>query len=237
MKYIISILFFVFIGCVVATAKTPARIVAETEEEILSDDSNMRGTKTIIDTGINWAIERGALELEKKGYAQDAQTIRNEWSMLYAKTLFLYDNRDIGDHPGIFQWVEDTYRRIELLLGHDLCVSSHIDLMLTFNNGAPVAVHPCTFKMDGVPGLPIDEYRRNIAGKSVVSDSRYEGVIPGAVFVACEIACMAGTSGIGSVVCGMAAGIGEKLMATYVAPRLADRIFNKRCNGKEMGDY
>lgn len=219
-----------------ALASTPTKIASSVESFIIADDANFTYTKSMFDTGMNRALQKAIDELNRRGYVADANIIQDEWQSKFGGSLFT-QGRDIGDHKGISDWITETYRRIELILGASFCVESHIAAMLTFNNGIPVVLHPCTFPMDGVSGEPIDEYRRNFAGKSPVSDSKYNGVVPEACYFACEIACLAATSGIGSILCGGAATVGEKLMATFVAPKLADRIYSKRCLGKELGDY
>lgn len=233
MKKVLSLIIGIFI-CSYLPAKTPLGIAREVEGEILSDSSEMAYTKKVIDQGMNRAIEIAEYHLNDRKEFQLADELHYGWKLTYNKTLF--GARDIGDHAGIFQWVNSIYRKIELVLGRDFCVSSHIAAMLTFNS-ANVVVKPCSFPMDSIPGDRVDEYRRHFAGKSSVSDSNYNGVIPEAVYFAVEIGCLAGTSGIGSMVCSLAASVGEKMIATFVAPRLSDRVYLKRCEQKDIGDF
>lgn len=223
------------LACGLTQARTPLAIAREVEQEILSDSPEMTYTKKVIDQGMNRAIAIAYAALNERHEVQLADELYFTWKMTYNRTLFS-SSKDIGDHAGIFQWINTIYRRIELILGRDFCVNSHIAAMLTFNS-ANVVVHPCSFPMDSVGGERIDEYRRHFAGKSPISDSNYNGVIPEAVYFAVEIGCLAGTSGVGSFLCSAAASIGEKLIAMFIAPRLSDRIYLKRCEQKEIGDF
>lgn len=210
---------------------TPASIVYQIEKSTMNDNVDLSYIKSIVDKGMDYIINTKIADaLNEKGESRLAQQISNEWSYNFHHTLF-GSVRDIGDHKPISQWVSDRYYQVEAILGHDFCVASHIDLMLTFNS-SNVVVKPCSFPMDKITDPRIDEYRRHFAGMSIISDSRFEGVIPGASYLVMEIACLAGTSGIGSFVCGLAAGIAEKMMATFVAPQLSDFVFNKACNAK-----
>ncbi len=223
-----------FLACTILQARTPLAIAREVESEIISDSPDMAYTKKIINQGMNRAIEIAVANLNKKKQYQLADEVYYVWKFTYNRTLF--DSRDIGDHDGIFEWVNTTYRRIELVLGRELCVSSHIAAMLTFNS-ANVVVRPCSFPMDFVTGDRITEYRRHFAGKSPMSDSNYNGVIPEAIYFAVEIGCLAGTSGAGSFLCSLAATAGSKMIATFVAPKLSDRVYLWRCEGKDIGDF
>lgn len=222
----LMLLFFVCIS--LPAFSTPSSVVTEVESHTMKD-KEFSYLKKIIDSGMNRALEKAVDALNEKGEYRLSQEIANEWSYLFHKTLF-NDDRDIGDHAGISTWINDTYRKIELVLGREFCVESHIAAMLTFNS-ANVVIKPCTFPMDSVPGERTDEYRRHFAGQSMISDSKYNGVVPEAAYFVMEIACLAGTSGIGSFACSMAAGIVEKMMALFVAPQLSDFIYNKSCGG------
>lgn len=222
------LLFLCLFACALQ-ATTPARVVANVESSILSDDESMSQIKSVMNNGMNRALQRAIDELNSRGETALASQINSEWVSKFGGSLFSSD-RDIGDHKGISQWINDTYRKIEFVLGRDFCVNTHIAALLTFNS-ANVVVKPCSFPMDSVSGTRIDEYRRHFAGKSANSDSRYNGVIPEATFFACEIACLTGTAGAGSVLCGIAASIGEKIMAMFVAPPLSDKIFKRACGG------
>jgi hypothetical protein len=234
MRYILALLL-----CVLAIpchARTPGRIAAEIEQAILDDSDDMPRFKSIVDQAVNRALSDACQALRDKGEYQLPASIEYEWQTYYNSSIFVI--RNIGDHKPISQWLSQKYEMIELILGRQFCITTHIAALKTFNSGIPVVFHPCTFPMDSVVGSKSDEYKHHFAGHSInVPEEPYNGVVPEAVFFAVEISCMAGTTGVGSFLCGIAAGIGEKLMATYIAPKLSDRIYSRRCEGREIGDY
>lgn len=210
-----------------ATYKTPASIVYQIERSAMNDDGDLTYVKSFLDQGMNLAISKAVKALNDKGEYRLSQQIQNEWDYNFHNSLF-DSARDIGDHKGISQWIGDAYNKIEATLGHDFCLALHIDLMLTFNS-ANVVVRPCSFPMDSIPGPRKVEYARHFVGESIATDSRYEGVVPGACYLVMEAACLVGTSGAGSFVCGLAAGLAEKMMANFVAPNLSDFVYDRAC--------
>lgn len=207
---------------------TPATIVYQIEKNVMNDSERFAYTKQIIDQSMDFIINTLAFNaLTEKGENRLAQQLSNEWSYNLHRSLFSQE-RDIGEHPEyvISKWVHDSYFKIEEKLGHEFCVQSHIAAMLTFNDGAKVVINPCVFPMDNVKGERKAEYSRNFSGY----DSRFNGVVPEACYFAMAIACAAGTSGLGSVVCSFAAGIAERMIAEFVAPQLSDYVFDKSCS-------
>lgn len=228
MKNLILVYLLLLAVWALPSFSTPSFMVTDIESHTMKD-KEFSYLKKIIDQGMNRALEKAVDALNEKGEYRLSQEITNEWSYRFHKTLFLND-RDIGDHVGISTWINDTYRKIESVLGQEFCVGSHIAAMLTFNS-ANVVIKPCTFPMDAITGSRIDEYRRHFAGQSIISDSKYNGVMPEASYFVMEIACLAGTSGVGSFACSMASGIVERMMAVFVAPSLSDFVYNKSCGG------
>jgi len=208
---------------------TPVSVVADVESHIMHDNVDLSYLKRFIDDGMNAALNKAIDALNEKGEYRLSQEIQNEWAYRFHRTLFM-DSHDIGDHLGISTWINDTYRKIEQILGRDFCVESHIAAMLTFNS-ANVVVKPCSFPMDQIKDPRKVEYNHHFAGRNPTSTSKYNGVVPEASYFAMELACLAGTSGAGSFVCSVAAGIAERLMSEFVASPLSDYVFDKACGG------
>ena len=208
---------------------SPLQTVARIEREIESDTAQMTVIKKHTDFAIDRALRLAVVELKRRGEFYEAETIEMEWEYIYSKSLFAL-NRPIGDHKPISQWLAEKYNVIEFVLGVDLCKRLHISDIKSLNHGIPVTIHPCSFPMDNVQGLPIDEYKRHFAG-GPFGDDTYFGVVPVISYWAIYGTCVGATAGVGYVIlCGLVGEVGERLMG-FASPRLSDAVYKKLCGG------
>lgn len=213
---------FILMLSTITFAKSPLKIAHEIEREILSDSREMPKLKKRIDIAMSLAIKIAGKELRKKNYNLLAENLETKWREDYGSTMF-QKGRPIGDHPPLNQWLADMYEQIEMVLGRNLCIGTHIAIIKTLNSGVPVVVNPVNFPMGVVSGTREQEYVRHCSGNSLFVDEPYNGVVPevcwAAGFIACEV--LGGT-----FLCGIVADVGEKLIGTFVTPGLCAKIFN-----------
>ena len=234
MKYLLFL--FMSLPCL---ADTPRQIAREVEDQIRMDMSESQTgfyqrlpsprLQVLIDQAMNNALQVAQGELINKGYPEYAEAVGHTWRGVYGASMF--NNSGIGAHAPVWAWLAKEYDSVEQLLGREFCISTHIADIKTINYTLPVVFRPCTFPMDGIQGLRIDEYRDHACGKSIQTDEVYNGLIPTVVYWSVYGGCSAATSGIGFMfVCGTVSGIGEQIMANEIAPGLSDDIFHHFCS-------
>lgn len=210
-------------------AMTPIQHVARVERDILNGQLSSRINDTIANI-----LCQADTELRKRGANALANQIQSEWQMKYQ--YLLSDNgHGIGDHPDqvLSTWLDDKLNQIIFVIGEPACVITHICDIKTINAATKIVLRPCSFPMDQVQGERSVEYKRHFAGGSK-NDEVFDGEIPIIVYwsilAGCEVAG-------GSLVCGVAATVGEKLMENYVAPPLSDKIYSRSCDKMELGEF
>jgi hypothetical protein len=221
-----NLILSLMIVCSLSYGKTPLQYATEMEQSVETDRVDFPIVKKYADQAVDGALKRAIKELRKKGYSSYAQTIEFEWTAYYGNSLFT-DERNIGDHKPINQWLAEKYQVIEMFLGVEVCKALHISDIKTLNFGIPVTIHPCSFPMDLVQGERVDEYVRHFAG-GPNGDDTYYGVIPVITYWAVVIP-LTPTLPIGA---GIVASIAERLM-DIAAVSLGKRVYEKRCGGSD----
>lgn len=180
------------------------------------------------DAAIQAMVARGVKELAIRGDEVYAAQAQSEYETKFRGYLTrMVRSRDIGDHKPLVEWLDSFYERLEFVLGVELCKATHLSDLYTLNHCIPVVFHPCTFPMDAVGGDRESEYQRHFAKGSV-----YYGLVPVVTYWALDIGCVAATQGAGTIwLCGPIAGAGEYLMATFVAPKLSNAVYEHVCGG------
>lgn len=179
-----------------------------------------------VDESLDHLVTLGISKLREAGDL-DADRYESQWYASYQGyvSLYMMQGHDIGDHAPLVKWLADFYDHLVSVLGVQICIATHLSSIEIFNFGLPVAFRPCTFDMDSVSGERIDEYRRHFAKGDV-----YYGVASEATYWVVDIACMVASQGTGVVwLCGTIGNIAEKVMGSYIAPGLSDRIYNGQC--------
>jgi hypothetical protein len=205
---------------------SPVREVARLEQDILNNKLPDRATYAL-----EILLGRAAKELKARGHKVEADRLLAEWKVKHRRIFYTYalaTMRDIGDHQALNQWLADKYEMLEIILGVDICKSLHLSDIKTFLYTPPIVFRPSTFPMDNVQGERIDEYRRHFNEGAV-----YYGLVPVVSYWVIWGACTVGTSGMGAVamLCGIAGSVGERLLATFVGPKLSDWVYNKATGG------
>lgn len=227
MKRLLLVLLCLF--CIQCFPKgSPVKEAARLEQDIFNGRFPDRATYAL-----EVLLKRAAYELGRKGYKVEGEKLLTEWRTKHKRTFYTYavaTMRDIGDHASLNQWLAEKYELMELILGVALCKNTHLSDIKTFLYTPPIVFRPSSFPMDMVGGERIDEYRRHFNEGSV-----YYGLAPVTLYWVVSGVCLVGTSGIGSVVCGLAAGVGERLFASFVGGKISDWVFNK-ANGTMMSN-
>lgn len=182
-------------------------------------------TDKVIGLIISHAVET----LHDQGFDRDAEEINMQYKSSYRGFVenMVSDTHHIGDHKPLLDWLAKTYATIESKLGVQTCKALHLSDLKTINFAIPVVFHPCDFNMDNLPVDRQSEYRRHFS-KDDNSDALY-GLVPVTTYWIIEGACLVGTSGLGSILCGIGASGAEWFMGNSIAPSLSDALFNKIC--------
>jgi hypothetical protein len=213
-------------------AKAYAKKMTRQIEEELKDGDFLPLAKRY-DWALDHIIERTTRELKKRGHHDLADEATAAWNFHYRGflTRMVANERDIGDHKGLADWLTAFYLKVELLLGREVCKALHISDLHTLNHGLAVIFRPCTFSMDNVPYTRKAEYQQHFNGD--FAPTGFYGVLPVLVYWVIDIPCMVGTAGLAALLCGPAASVGEYLTYRFVGPKISDRIFDRVC-GKEQ---
>lgn len=156
--------------------------------------------------------------LRAEGHLAEAQEIENGWENMSAAYFALgIDVLDIGDYAPLNAWFADTYKRLRDRFGGRLSMIRILDDLNTLNYTIPVVFQP----------------RGNARTQEVWSSREYKmhfipfsGVtVYWGSFIACKIVFRNRTQ-IGRY-CKRAANMLSRGMTMFVAPRLADRIYNR----------
>lgn len=94
-------------------------------------------------------IKLAAYKLKRDGYKAEAEKLLYEWKNQYS--LYL-EQRDLGDHKPLSEWLANQYMIWVFILGKDLCDSIRLSDVNVINFALPV-VFACIDSVD------IDEYR------------------------------------------------------------------------------
>lgn len=173
------------------------------------------------DRTAQYFVERAADVLEKNGEADAAYFYRSMYRFEYRDHFERMLARDIGDHAGFFQFIDDLYLKVVSVIGVAAAKALHLSDAYTLNH-SNVTFKPCSFPMDNVPGTPKDEYRRHFA-----EGATYYGTLPVVSYWLINIPLMA--TGVG-MLAGPIASAAEYAIAKTVAPKLSDFVYEKACN-------
>lgn len=189
------------------------------------ENGSMQKLANRTDKALEYMVDRGTNELEKRGFYEEAYQYRHQFDSRFRGVLERsVVTRDIGDHKPLIQWLQDYYDILELALGVETCKALHLSDIKTLNHCIPVVFKPCTFEMDSVTIPRKEEYKNHFA-----EDDTYYGLMPVVVYWLCDIPCLFATSGVGAMLCGPIASVAEYSVAKWVAPRVSDWIFERAC--------
>lgn len=231
-----------FIGFVLAInhaypAKFKESDVYEQATQMQGPDLQNLAKKT--DVTIKAIITRAVSTLHDQGFDEEANRIEQEYSSNYDWFVFrmVLSQRDhhIGDHKPLLDWLTQVYDSLEAKLGVQTCKSLHLSDIKTLNFCIPVVFHPCTFDLNGLNVDREAEYRRHFAmddgGSADLEHSLY-GLASVSVYWVIEGVCLGTTSGLGSMLCGLAATGAEFFSGHIVMPPLSDKLFVRACSAR-----
>lgn len=176
------------------------------------------------DEALEAILYRADAVLRAEGHDKLADEISNEYIANYQNsfTMRLLGFKEIGDHPPANEWLDSVHDRIEGAIGEYWCQFFHFHLIFVLNHGFPVVLAPKQYD------LP--DYSDHFAGH-MISDWRFKhhGVAGGLTWIAVQVTCSGATSGLGmaTFVCGPISGLAEFGMDKYLAPPLAERIWQR----------
>lgn len=179
-------------------------------------------------------------KLRAEGYAETAYELEGEWVIHRKEFMASYD---MGDHAPAVQWIADWYAKVEEKLGVQICEMLHLRDVFVIDYGWPVVTHPdfdtvwCAQTIEDQPEDTCKaEHRRHAAGtKYQREDDPYAdpvqhfGVYGVAAYWVSLAACEAALWGSdGTFLCGTAATAVEIGVTRFIAPPVADKIWDKR---------
>lgn len=152
-------------------------------------------------------------ELKKRGFQSLALSIESDWNSRYRGFVYemVFDNRPIGDHPGI-TWMLSVHEKIEGALGETLCKALRLHDIYILAHTIPVVIR-C---IDNVDAL---EYTLHFIP--------FCGII--GYWISYGV-CVGATLGSGvAFACGLI-GMGvEMVVVRFVAPPLSPKAFARAC--------
>lgn len=188
------------------------------------------------DVTIKAIITRAVSTLHDQGFDEEADRIEQEYKANFDWFVFRMvlarGEHHIGDHKPLIDWLAKVYDSLEAKLGVQVCKALHLSDIKTLNYCIPVVFHPCTFDLNGLNVDREAEYRRHFAmddGGSADPEHSLYGLASVAVYWTIEGACLTGTSGIGSILCGLAATGAEFFSGHIVMPHISDSLFVRIC--------
>ena len=169
---------------------------------------------------LNGIMEKAYRNLRDKGFYDEADGIRGEWRALHRGRIA---SRDIGDFPGVFNFIDRTYFKLEKLLGYEVAHALRLDDLLTLNRFNEV-LDPC------IHGEK--EFTAVFCGDKHVNPHNphpHRGWLPVLSFWSTELSCDITSVGLLSWFCGPISILVEWDVDKYDAPWLAPHIFAGAC--------
>ena len=165
--------------------------------------------------------------LRTHGANQIADEIKTEYANgfqdYYAKGLI--SGLEIGDRDPMSAWLAVVHQKIEGAIGEFLCSFFHFHDLFVLNYGLPVVFHPGAYDFK--------EYNDSFSGhKTLGFFWIHHGVAGTVAYWIANYACGAVTAGMGMItyVCGALCGWIESGMDTYLAPPVAQKIWDRAHN-------
>lgn len=162
--------------------------------------------------GLDTLFQEATDQLRKKGYNNEADQISSDWAYRYRDFLLQPNTlKDIGDHQPI-QWLYDTWKQLDTLLGHTFMVMSHLDDLYEFAYTIPV-VFRCEDNVDAV------EYSKHF--------TVFSGAVAYWVSMATCAAALFGSPY--ALICSPVGDVCEWIVKNRIAPRISNRVWEKVC--------
>jgi hypothetical protein len=201
-----------------------------TRDSIKKD--RLLGIARLTDKALDAIVDRAAKKLAEAGDTEYAYWKQSEWKREYSGSLTrMMLDRHIGDHPTamLSQWLENFYDHTEMILGVEACKMLHISDIKTINCSVKIVLFPCSFPMDAVTQDRETEYRNHFA-KDLGGVGELYGLVPVITYWVAEIGLMA--TGVGGIASFIVAPASEYIMGNWLAPRLANFVFEKSCGSE-----
>jgi hypothetical protein len=189
---------------------TPVRFSFTTVAKMRRD---LRNGKALEKTHIslNALVRFGAFQLRMHGHPEEADKLLDEWQSEFSP-MFL-NTKGLGDHEPLSDWLAIWYVTLELLLGETFMKMTHLDDINIINFAIPVVFNPCDPEWDK------PEYNLHFTPLA--------GVL---TYWVAWGACVGATYGSGIIfICSAIGSAGEHIMVTFFAPKISDRIYERRC--------
>lgn len=194
------------------------------QDEVKASLGNIMSRAAYTDKAIGNMIKRADTVLRYKGFALEADKISVEYQTHYRTAVvdYVVGKKELGDHPPLSKWLTTVHEKIEDLIGTYLCKYFHLHDIYIFNYTVPVVFHPELYKQR--------EYLKHFAGRHQAFFMwDYHGLAGVVTYWIVNIACSAGTSGMGAVafVCGPISDLSEHYMDLDIAPPIATKIWER----------
>lgn len=203
--------------------------VEEINAEVLSSLENgyTLDSARLMDRAIANLLTQADTVLRSHGAHRTADEIKSEhlakFADYYAKGVI--SGLEIGDHDPMSAWLVVVHQKIENALGEFLCSFFHFHDLFVLNYGLPVVFHPASYNFK--------EYNDSFSGhKTMGFFWIHHGVAGVVTYWISNFVCGGVTAGMGMItfVCGAICGFIESSMDTYLAPPMAQKIWDRANN-------
>lgn len=201
----------------------PVYVEENSKQAIESVKADIREGRMAHRTGIvmGFIIWRGVQEMRNAGANEEADRIWREWKQggIEQRVMFtLQSSRNLGDWPPISVWFSATYLVMETVLGKLTMQMLHMDDLYIMNHAIPVVFDACN------PLYDKNEFRLHFGPMA--------GVL---IYWSVWGGCVAGTSGIGFPLCGVAGSVSESVFIWIGAKPLSNATYSLFCgSGRQV---
>ncbi len=233
---------FAILACLFATQAHATIFDHEPAYRQVQADLESGDPRVLADKAFDAMFRHAARVMRQKtvGYDAEIAKMESDWANKWHGYLLTVPLMDMGDHDPMSIWVEQTYDRLEQVLGIRVMEMTHLSDIKIANFTIPVVFKAHAAEkwcVDNEATNPTDtcaaEYRRHFAGtKWQMDDDQFaterlhDGFAGIVTYWIVWIACEAATYGGGLVfICTPASELAEILMERYVAPGLAAKLW------------
>jgi hypothetical protein len=210
----------------VPAEKPPLELDKEERKEVIIDLKSSLidrvDTAKKVDKSVQNMVRLSVFMLRKKGFYEEAKKIEDEYSQIYTNYTFNHAVgliQDIGDHPPMWQWLDDLEKKLRELLGDFVMKVTRLEDLRTFNYTIPIVLHPDGDTRTDPPTLISKlDYKQHFVP--------FAGAL--SYWTAWSV-CTGATWGMGAVVfiCSPIGMVAERVVVTKIAPDLSDKIWDR----------
>lgn len=230
MKTLLAIVFLIICLLMPGSAFADIREYGNKAAKEAKNDAKMKRLALRTDKAIRQIILHSVDRLKRKGFKKEANEILwtyDDKFQNYLERITVEDKfRNIGDFEPLSNFLEETYLKIEALIGKEACELLRITDLRALNFEIPVCFDPCN------PKWNVLEFGYHFAGGPDKNGNYTQGLLPITSYWLTIAGCSYLTLGTGYwLICSPIASIAEYEIAQYVAPPLGAMLYVSLCPG------